>query len=206
MKGKIFNAQEVQAILNGSKVMFREVIKPQPDFSFYDTAYADCPYQVGQKIFVKETFSYSNQPWCDKTIFYKASHGDRIQHTFFQHTFSVSQRENKWRSPMVMQEYDSRLTPLIKEIRVERLGEISEQDAIAEGFAKITKDGSLYKYGIPDRDGLPGTNDFGWAWADWQKTAKEAFAVFWNATHKKPEDKFEASPFVWCVSFEVINN
>lgn len=31
MKGKIFNAQEVQAILNGSKVMFREVVKPQPN-------------------------------------------------------------------------------------------------------------------------------------------------------------------------------
>ena len=27
MKGKIFKTQEVQAILNGSKVMFREVVK-----------------------------------------------------------------------------------------------------------------------------------------------------------------------------------
>lgn len=35
MKGKIFNAQEVQAILNGSKVMFREVIKPQPKNTQY---------------------------------------------------------------------------------------------------------------------------------------------------------------------------
>ena len=33
MKGKIFNAQEVQAMLNGSKVMFREVIKPYPILS-----------------------------------------------------------------------------------------------------------------------------------------------------------------------------
>ena len=36
MKGKVFTAQEVQSILNGSKVMFRKVIKPQPDFSFYE--------------------------------------------------------------------------------------------------------------------------------------------------------------------------
>ena len=29
MKGKIFNAQEVQAIIAGTKTMFREVIKPR---------------------------------------------------------------------------------------------------------------------------------------------------------------------------------
>jgi len=30
MKGKIFNAQEVQALIAGNKTQFREVIKPQP--------------------------------------------------------------------------------------------------------------------------------------------------------------------------------
>ena len=195
MKGKIFNAQEVQAMLNGSKVMFREVIKkPLKDFKnikinqdgelsaynktkgwYEEFKNIKCPYQVGQKIFAKETFSYSNQPWCDKTIFYKASHRDRIQHTF-----SVSQRENKWRSPMVMQEYDSRLTPLIKEIRVERLGEISEEDAIKEGVMNHLR---IVHY-----------------------NPVEYFRQLWNATHKKPEEKFEASPFCWVVSFEVINN
>ena len=30
MKGKIFNTQEVQAIIAGNKTMFREVIKPYP--------------------------------------------------------------------------------------------------------------------------------------------------------------------------------
>ena len=197
MKGKIFNAQEVQAILNGSKVMFREVIKkPLKDFNnikinqdgelsaynktkgwYEELKNIKCPYQVGQKIFVKETFSYSNQPWCDKTIFYKASHGDRIQHTF-----SVSQRENKWRSPMVMQEYDSRLTPLIKEIRVERLQDISEDDA--------------YKEGVQITDEWTGCAD------DLDFTG--AFKFSWNATHKKPEEKFEANPWVWVCTMEVV--
>lgn len=192
MKGKIFNAQEVQAIINGSKVMFREVIKPQPfqSNSTYQSlsVIRDCPYQAGQKIFCKETFSYSNQPWCDKTIFYKASHGDRIQHTF-----SVSQRENKWRSPMVMQEYDSRLTPLIKSIGVERLGEISEEDCIKEGmedlcayqdFATVCK--LAKELGERNEDARPN------------------FAAHWNATHKKPEEKFEANPWVWVCTMEVV--
>lgn len=200
MKGKIFNAQEMQAILNGSKVMFREVVKNQvpADFKYchnepylhqhnnrffftgqnYDWWFEECPYQVGQKIFCKESFSYSNQPWCDKTIFYKASNGDRIQHTF-----SVSQRENKWRSPMVMQEYDSRLTLLIKDIKVEKLADIAPFDCVCEGIW----DGRNVALGMSGK-------------------AVEAFKDNWNATHKKPEEKFEASPFCWVVSFEVINN
>ena len=76
MKGKIFNAQEVQAIIAGNKTMFREVIKEQPPHDFktrektvqlhnnifcntgenYDFYFGVAPYQVGQKIFVKVSF------------------------------------------------------------------------------------------------------------------------------------------------------
>lgn len=200
MKGKVFTTQEVQAMLSGSKVMFREVIKPQPEvesgfennewclnwkkfedgFSLEELA-KRAPYQVGQKIFVKETFSYSDQPWCDKNIFYKASHGDRMLNTF-----SVSNRENNWRSPITMQEYDSRLTPLIKEMRVERLRDISEEDAIAEGIPLSEE--------FKDRYYTPESN---------YAVPKIAFMRWWNATHKKPEEKFEANPWVWVVSCEV---
>jgi len=64
LKGKIFTAQEVQAIKAGSKVMFREVIK-KPFFTKVEivdgkrTSYPrQCSYQVGQKIFCKESFLY----------------------------------------------------------------------------------------------------------------------------------------------------
>jgi len=71
MKGKIFNAQEVKAIMTADKTQFREAIKPQPN-SEINPVYLkecnswqwatkesrrECPYQVGQKIFVKEAFA-----------------------------------------------------------------------------------------------------------------------------------------------------
>jgi len=206
MKGKIFNAQEVQALIAGNKTQFREVIKPYPVLSddksywqfegvrwagekssyaknFGDNARPEipdlCPYQVGQKIFVKEVFSHSNQRWCDKTIFYKASHGNRIQNTF-----SVANREDKWRSPATMHEEHSRLTLLIKEIRVQRLADISEEDAIAEGF----------------KNGFHEVENVG----DFPFNAYDSFAKNWNASHKKPVEKFEANPWVWVVSCEVV--
>ena len=76
MKGKIFNAQEMQAIISGNKRMFREVIKFSNSkttrdfqeialkkilegFSEYDVClshFFKVPYQVGQKIFCKEAW------------------------------------------------------------------------------------------------------------------------------------------------------
>jgi hypothetical protein len=88
-----------------------------------------------------------------------------------------------------MKQEQSRLTLQIKEIKVERLADISEEDAIAEGMEKT---GCLYLQGkTPDEN-------------KWVKTEISDFAKNWNATHKKPEEKFEANFWVWCVNFEVV--
>jgi len=208
MKGKIFNTQEVQAIISGNKRTFREICKRQPQgemeqpyvirqagITKFNYPFGKIPYKVGQKIFCKESFceagSYKGITLeKELRVEYKADGGCLV---------------GNWKPAQHMRQEHSRLFPIIKEIRVERLSEISEEDAIAEGIKAISKDNrQTFKYGVPDRDGFPGNNDFGWAWTDWQKTAKEAFGKFWNATHKKPEEKFEASPFVWCVTFEVV--
>ena len=151
MKGKVFTAQEVQAILNGSKTMFREVIKVQPKtnissnmISFAEKLLAwsggsKCPYQVGQKIKPKP----------------KSGSID-----------------------LQLKLFNTEL--LIKEIKVERLADISDEDAIKEGVMNHLR---IVHY-----------------------NPVEYFRQLWNATHKKPEHKFEASPWVWVVEFEVINN
>jgi len=204
MKGKIFNAQEVQAIIAGNKRMFREVVKnanyDSPVHSYKDwennglyypigtlvdenstqteTQYSfdgiKCPYQIGQEIFCKESFR---------------------EGAFCKHHFKADDKERKWGIGSVtknflpaqhMKQEHSRLTLQIKKIRVERLADISKEDIIKEGF-KPDERGYL-----PDRMGRIHMNP----WI--------AFEIFWNATHKKPEEKFEASPFVWCVTFEVV--
>ena len=186
MKGKIFNAQEVQAILNGSKVMFREVIKkPLKDFNhikinqdgelsaynktkgwYEELKNIKCPYQVGQKIFCKERFF--------EDLTYRKFAGFEAKDDLLE----INARH--------MKQEHSRLTLLIKEIRVERLADISEEDAIKEGMEKT---GCLYlkcntakKY-------------------KWVATEISDFRKNWNATHKKPEEKFEANPWIWKVQY-----
>jgi hypothetical protein len=190
MKGKIFNAQEVQAIIAGNKTMFREVIKnanyDSPVHSYKDwennglyypmailvdedgnqteTQYSfdaiKCPYQVGQKIFVKESFN--------NLVVYKQN--------------SANAERYIWKPASQMKQEQSRLTLQIKEIRAEKLQDISEEDAIAEAP----------QYSIIQPFGNKCPIDF--------------FKTLWNSTHKKPEEKFEANPFVWSIQFDVVKN
>jgi predicted DNA-binding protein (UPF0251 family) len=177
MKGKVFTAPEVQAIISGNKKMFREVIKSKPlikrgdDYLFDDNgkivSQKDCcPYQVGQKIFVKESFAAFRNNNSD--IFY-----------------NIKPSDIKWKPATHMKQEQSRLTLLIKEIRAERLADINEEDCINEGF---------------DYDWLGGKGNILIA-----GSITNNFAKNWNATHKKPEEKFEANPFVWSIQFEVVN-
>jgi hypothetical protein len=210
-KGKVFTAQEVQSILSGNKTMFREVIKNKTSFEDFlqtrevgDNWYKDrtismrgqgglwgdytlerfvekfCPYQVGQKIFVKESFNiFAGQ------VAYKQSLANAERYI--------------WKPAQHMKQEHSRLTLLIKEIRVERLADISEEDAIAEGMFFTDYGKNCY-----------GQQEAGWSWkknksfSECLGSAYWAFANKWNATHKKPEAKFEANPWVWSIQFEVV--
>ena len=62
-----------------------------------------------------------------------------------------------------------------------RVSEVTEEDCLAVGLSKITKDnGRTWKFGMADRDGLPGTDNTGWAWEDWKVDHREAFKRWWN--------------------------
>ena len=173
MKGKIFNAQEVQAIIAGTKTMFREVIKPRIKVENYklddgsgigmEILLEECPYQVGQKIFVKERFFVSNYI----ELRYEAN-------------LSIDEKYY-WLPAIKMKQEHSRLTLEITNIKVERLAEISKEDAFKEGVERTDE----------------------WTGCAWDLNFTDAFKFNWNATHKKPEEKFEANPFVWVVDFKI---
>jgi|GEM_PF-1989475 len=181
MKGKIFNAQEVQAIISGNKTQFREVVNTKQSFIEPTQPYGKCPYQVGQKIFCKESFceasSYKGITLeKELRVEYKADGGCLV---------------GNWKPAQHMKQEHSRLTLLIKEIRVERLAGISEEDARKEGV-------------IDDGCGNCGESEFVCKCSNKQPSPREDFIFNWNANHKKPEEKFGANPWVWCVSFEVV--
>jgi hypothetical protein len=107
----------------------------------------------------------------------------------------------EWSSPIFMPRKASRTTLEVTDVRVQRLQDISEDDAIAEGLVSISKDGKLFKWGIPDKDGDPGNDDDGWHWRDWQTNPRNAYGHLWNTIHGP--GAWEANPWVVAYTFNV---
>jgi hypothetical protein len=106
----------------------------------------------------------------------------------------------RWTPSIHMPRAACRILLEITDVRVERLQDISSAQARAEGLARVTKDGALYKHGIPERDGLPGVADSGWPWCEWEADPRRAFAKLWAGINGA--ESWAANPWVWVVEFE----
>lgn len=105
---------------------------------------------------------------------------------------------NKWdarvRSAIHMPRWASRITLEIVDVRVERLQEISEADAIAEGIVQlppqIDKSGPWWT-SEPNEGGRASLVD---------RTPQGAFKKLWESI--KGRGSWDANPFVWVLEFE----
>ena len=83
----------------------------------------------------------------------------------------------------------------ITNVRVERLQDISDEDCMAEGVCKWTKDRELFKYDMAD-----GFEMF--EWRDMPRTPREAYAALIDKISGK--GTWEANPYVFVYEFELI--
>jgi len=102
------------------------------------------------------------------------------------------------------------LAPQIKILTVsaEFLHDITEASAIDEGISTITKDdGRTWKYGLADKDGLPGNDNFGWYWNEWELSATAAYFKLWDTINAQKEGgKFAAknNPACWTITYQLL--
>jgi hypothetical protein len=98
--------------------------------------------------------------------------------------------DQKWRSPIHMPRWASRLTLIVTDVRVQRLLDISEADAVAEGV----EDGGCTECGGSSRASPPccyrPSPDF-----------RDSFAFLWNSLHGP--DAWAANPWVCALTFTV---
>lgn len=150
----LFSGAMVRALLAGTKTQTRRVVKPQPEAMHDGEPYwfiggyrawtyrpappiplraggapVLCPYgQPGDRLWVRETFARidgQTRPWIETDYKATYTHGDRLGD-------SLGIRK-KWSPSIHMPRDASRITLEITGLRMERLQDISEADAIAEG-------------------------------------------------------------------------
>ena len=170
----IFSGPMILAILNGLKTQTRRVVKPQPtdgrlwpDEGSHRIWGEDnrslvpcgwCPYgQPGDRLWVRETWGPCEGGFC-----YRASEGP-----------NVKPDDGKWHPSIHMFREASRLTLEIVEIRVERLQEITDKDAKAEGTCGV----ACTQWGMPN------------------------FQWLWESINGKTYP-WHSNPWVWVVEFK----
>lgn len=203
----IFNGEMVRAILDGRKTQTRRIMKVQPSDGFHPThngydldlnahwytpsvvdkhgylqpakkdvfGVADenegftCPFgAVGDRIWVRETFcavpDHEEPAGCSALLYAADGNGPY----------------GKWTPSIHMPRWASRLTLGITGVRVERLRDLSEDDAKSEGITP------------PSGGVLPG----------WEYRIN--FRDLWMSIYGA--DNWEANPWVWVIEFKVVPN
>ena len=207
----LFSGPMVRAILDGTKTQTRRVVKPQPDLSILKESYRDlefefrrmpvlgpthvpsewgfcakydkpncvpihgykCPYgTIGDRLWVRET--WAPHPQDQATIFYRATVDTEP---------GIRVWDGPWKPSIYMPRWASRITLEITGIRVERVQDISDEDARAEGlwcrFDGQGCEGKCHKC---------------------SETARVAFRTLWDSTNAK-RHPWASNPWVWVIEF-----
>lgn len=199
MKAKpiIFNGPMVRALLDGRKDQTRRVVKiPDHDrwqhfhrlieassagesvvaeFSpdGFTKGHVSCPYgQLGDLLWVRETWGAHDQGF------------DAAEEASFIVYRADDARPNpqRWRPSIHMPRWASRLTLRITDVRVQRVQEISEEDAAAEGVERTHAGGP---------------------WGE--ESLIESFSALWDSIYAKRGYGWDANPWVWALTFEIIH-
>lgn len=207
----LFSTPMVQAILEGRKTMTRRIVKPTPIendnyhfeqlkekanhifamvpnkgieidniniFQYNGLWY--CPNQVGDVLWVRETFMEApNFPLFPEKHRYKASATEQY----------LLEWKGCWKPSIFMPKEACRIFLKVKAIRVERLQDISEEDAIAEGVSSLN---NIWQYYL-NKNTKP---SYG------MRTAARSFKTLWASINGW--DQWFENPFVFVYEFERI--
>lgn len=190
----LVSAEMVRAILDGRKTQTRRVVRNQsralhlgmetPEFRA--SVIRRCPYgQPGDRLWVRETWIIGhddgNGGW---SVLRPTGHSNREGRVFYRASFDEPD-PNKggrmlWRPSIHMPRWASRITLEVTGVRVERLQELSELDAVAEGLDPVH----------------PGEHK-------WQTTpfARTRYAELWDSLNEKRGYGWETNPWIWVIEF-----
>lgn len=197
----LFSAPMVRALLDGTKTQTRRIMKGQPfisspefdsDDGVAEFHHADecvsrisCPYgKIGDELWVRETWSKAKRSLLENELFYRA---DGEHQSGRQRSLNYVERESKWRPSIHMPRKYSRITLEITGVKVERLQDISEEDAITEGIQQYKGPLRWIRY----MDAVTGEAA--------HNSARDAFASLWESINGA--GSWDQNPWLWCISF-----
>lgn len=195
----IFSAPMIRALLAGTKTQTRRILKPQPytvDGAVFTWENAKsaflcgpqsvaenllihgaCKFALGDRIWVREGFG-----WLSGNGYRYRADGEKLD--------DLALGSLTWRSPIFMPRAASRLTLTVTDVRVQRLRELSDADAVAEGMG-------WHNGGGIGHSGWRHDVNYGYV----APTARLAYAALWDIIHGP--GAWAANPWVAALTFTV---
>jgi len=204
----LFSAPMVRAILAGTKTQTRRVMPARPLISTYDGRPVvqdrdgvyrapETRYKVGDRLWVREGFMPAPEEAPPETprptlwnIAYAA--GGFRECTAPAGYDPMLYNYERWSPSIHMPRWASRITLTVTEVRVQRLQDITEEDAIAEGVVNTgRRDGAPYSHCI-----IPGMPEI-----TMEHEPSSVFAALWE--HINGDGSWKANPWVAAYTFTV---
>ncbi len=206
----LFSGAMVRALLDGTKTQTRRVLKPAPQMVTHNTITTwdgtpaalqhqldrmgkGCTYgQPGDKLWVREAWGL--HAYGDDTDWLKGgcSAMDLDDHVIaYRADWGPLQDSCHWRPSIHMPRAASRIALEITSVRVERLQDISESDAVAEGIEQMP-------CAVPDTR-LWRNYDPGNGWTPSLAIPQNSFRSLWESING--HDSWDENPWVWVVEF-----
>ena len=206
----LFTGEMVRAILDGRKTQTRRLVKPQPHEGsklwgmiqhdgepralFWcegqPSNYGTClPMHVGDRLWVRETWGlmayHDTTDWCRDSVA-KMTEADVRDRFLVEHAanWNLPSESAYWRPSIHMPRWASRIDLEITAVRVERVQDITEDDAKAEGVTPDDYEG----YEHPDNPTL--------------SCAAHRYSLrdLWQSIYAN----WDANPWVWVYEFRRI--
>jgi hypothetical protein len=221
----LFSGEMVRAILAGRKTQTRRIINPQPASwaSVFQPAPVETPGgsygkqgqwvqssadghhmhgmrrfpygQVGDRLWVKETWQAIKQD-TNGISYTLADPADETAEIRYRATDETFVPPLPWRPSIYMRRRMSRITLEVTEIRVERLQDISEEDAIAEGIENIARNQTMPPW--PDYRNAPDQ----WHEIPGFDRPVHSYRSLWESINGP--GSWDANPWVWVVGFKML--
>lgn len=193
----LFNTEMVRAILDGRKTVTRRLVKPQPTERLICgqnweklLVAAAAPYQPGDILYVRETWhKYKKRVGNGEGCYIAEFYG-------YKSSIANSEDANEpWKPSIHMPKEATRIWLKVKDVRVERLKDMTDKDALKEGAQGVKCDhAGLGAYGCTDCMNT-----------GWLEPPILEFMGIWNSTIKKSDIYrygWDANPWVWVIEFE----
>lgn len=191
----LFNTEMVQAILQGNKTQTRRTkglnfinINPSnwtieelqslwAKSNDFDIKEIKKPYDVGDILWVRETFAFN---------FREGVYDHKAHYASQDHYYG-------WKPSIHMPKAAARLFLQITDVRIERLNDISDKDSITEGIKTDNCEGKDCYYFYPCNDLRDDS---------YLDSPKTSFYSLWNSING--EKAWALNPWVWVIEFKQI--